>query len=951
MALALQPPTLITLGLPSLNPNMLHGHPMEIAKRVTFFRNGDGHFAGRRYLISDRRYRTWEALLTELSHQIGPAAVQQVYELPTKCLVTSFAQISDGHSYVCAGHERFNDLEYESISRKLAVLRKKKEIKDDTKSEVGDAQSKDGLAVRRRPARALNTTVDDEVRVFTVLRNGDSSNRGAKLAMPRRMVQNWEQFVRLVEDVAPVVGGVRKIFAADGRQIVDVNQLFSSDGPKEIIVVGTDKFDRQRWTTYAAQRSPLRLPPIDERPRDDFRGPSPILLVPLVVSTASVSASASPKAGAQPPRAGLRPRVLSPAPGAPSPATKLPASSPLPPIPASPLAAAHGHAARASSPELDTNTEFVPTDEPNPNLVENFLIQSLAPAVRASQERERQQRGYRMKLHVRAKNRLDDGVALVQQQETAHAHLVDKIENERRRQLSVFESKRAQLNVAPRTRELQLARLHLGAAVRIFHWLARCRIARRKNRVSKAANHPAAHPRASLSPAPVRRVASPAARPLPTPAPVARPAPSPTRKVQPKQEQKPSTPPLANYHKLAQKRDITTPDLTVSRSMVAALENKAASLIQAHVRGYLARRSHPNARKAPAPAPAPASSPAVQAPAPTAVVKRAAAQQPQHSPLSVHGMVDDAFVASRYTIGDKLGDGNFAVVKRCVEKSTGKAYALKIMDKSKTKGIKEAKMVENEVAVMRSVDHPSIIKLVDVFDTPAFLYLVLELSEGGDLFDRVVSKSKYSEDDAVVLIHSLATAVHFLHSRNIIHRDLKPENLLVYQDARSRDVVKLADFGLSMVVTDPLHTVCGTPTYVAPEIIAEDPKGYGLAADMWAIGVIAYILLCGFPPFASATKNQRDLFDRIKAGRFSFPDPYWRDVSAQAKDMITQLLKVDQAERLTAVGLLRHPWLQRVADPASRAYVPRRLSARDLWFSAVKKISAVRRFPLIRSDN
>jgi serine/threonine protein kinase len=98
----------------------------------------------------------------------------------------------------------------------------------------------------------------------------------------------------------------------------------------------------------------------------------------------------------------------------------------------------------------------------------------------------------------------------------------------------------------------------------------------------------------------------------------------------------------------------------------------------------------------------------------------------------------------------------------------------------------------------------------------------------------------------------------------------------VEQDVRGRDVVKLADFGLSMVVTEPLHTVCGTPTYVAPEIISEDPSGYGLEADMWAIGVIAYILLCGFPPFASVSKNQRDLFDRIKAGRFSFPDPYWR---------------------------------------------------------------------------
>ena len=128
--------------------------------------------------------------------------------------------------------------------------------------------------------------------------------------------------------------------------------------------------------------------------------------------------------------------------------------------------------------------------------------------------------------------------------------------------------------------------------------------------------------------------------------------------------------------------------------------------------------------------------------------------------------------------------------------------------------------------------------------------------------------------------------LNHLHEQNIIHRDLKPENLLVTQDEMGRDTLKLADFGLSMVVKGPLRTICGTPTYVAPEIISESPEGYGLQVDLWATGVIAYIMLCGFPPFASQSKNQKDLFRKIRSGKFSFPKPYWDGISGDAKDCI-----------------------------------------------------------------
>ena len=135
----------------------------------------------------------------------------------------------------------------------------------------------------------------------------------------------------------------------------------------------------------------------------------------------------------------------------------------------------------------------------------------------------------------------------------------------------------------------------------------------------------------------------------------------------------------------------------------------------------------------------------------------------------------------------------------------------------------------------------------------------------------------------------MADAIASMHARSIIHRDLKPEKILV-KKTPDGDTVKLGDFGLSLIVTEPLHTICGTPTYVAPEIIADDPAGYSLPVDMWAMGVISYIIICGFPPFASSTKNQRDLFEKIRAGRFTFPDSHWRHVPMEAKQLIRALL-------------------------------------------------------------
>ncbi|XP_051972318.1 serine/threonine-protein kinase DCLK1-like isoform X5 [Xyrauchen texanus] len=262
-------------------------------------------------------------------------------------------------------------------------------------------------------------------------------------------------------------------------------------------------------------------------------------------------------------------------------------------------------------------------------------------------------------------------------------------------------------------------------------------------------------------------------------------------------------------------------------------------------------------------------------------------------------------ISDQYKVGRMIGDGNFAVVHECVELSTGRAYALKIINKGKCRG--KEHMIQNEVAILRRVKHPNIVLLIEEMDTYSELYLVMELVKGGDLFDAITSTNRYTERDASGMLYNLANAIKYLHSLNIVHRDIKPENLLVYEHQDGSKSLKLGDFGLATVVDGPLYTVCGTPTYVAPEIIAE--TGYGLKVDIWAAGVITYILLCGFPPFRGSAEDQEALFDQILLGQLEFHLPYWDNVSDSAKELIVSMLQVEVDQRYTALQVLDHPWV------------------------------------------
>ncbi|XP_067832442.1 serine/threonine-protein kinase DCLK3-like [Heptranchias perlo] len=258
-----------------------------------------------------------------------------------------------------------------------------------------------------------------------------------------------------------------------------------------------------------------------------------------------------------------------------------------------------------------------------------------------------------------------------------------------------------------------------------------------------------------------------------------------------------------------------------------------------------------------------------------------------------------------YEIGRTIGDGNFALVKECRLKNTEYEYAVKIIDKFKLKG-KEI-MIENEIAIVRSLSHPNIVRFIEEFETEGAIYLIMEYIHGGDLFDAITESVKFTEYNASLMMDNLCDALAYIHSKNIVHRDLKPENLLVQHKADGSAVLKLADFGLALKVTEPIFTVCGTPTYVAPEILSE--TGYGLEVDMWATGVILYILLCGFPPFRSLERDQEELFEIIQLGEYEFLSPYWNNISDGAKDLISKLLVVNPRNRYTAQQVLRHSWI------------------------------------------
>ncbi|XP_026119617.1 calcium/calmodulin-dependent protein kinase type II delta chain-like isoform X31 [Carassius auratus] len=267
-----------------------------------------------------------------------------------------------------------------------------------------------------------------------------------------------------------------------------------------------------------------------------------------------------------------------------------------------------------------------------------------------------------------------------------------------------------------------------------------------------------------------------------------------------------------------------------------------------------------------------------------------------------------------YQLYEELGKGAFSVVRRCVKLSTGQEYAAKIINTKKLSA-RDHQKLEREARICRLLKHSNIVRLHDSISEEGFHYLLFDLVTGGELFEDIVAREYYSEADASHCIHQILDSVHHIHQHDIVHRDLKPENLLLASKCKNA-AVKLADFGLAIEVQGDQQAwfgFAGTPGYLSPEVLRKE--AYGKPVDIWACGVILYILLVGYPPFWD--EDQHKLYQQIKAGAYDFPSPEWDTVTPEAKNLINQMLTINPAKRITAQEALKHPWVCQRSTVAS----------------------------------
>ncbi|XP_037084564.1 calcium/calmodulin-dependent protein kinase type II delta chain-like isoform X12 [Pollicipes pollicipes] len=274
--------------------------------------------------------------------------------------------------------------------------------------------------------------------------------------------------------------------------------------------------------------------------------------------------------------------------------------------------------------------------------------------------------------------------------------------------------------------------------------------------------------------------------------------------------------------------------------------------------------------------------------------------------------------AHRYDVRESLGKGAFSIVRRCVQKSTGLEFAAKIINTKKLSA-RDFQKLEREARICRKLQHPNIVRLHDSIQEESFHYLVFDLVTGGELFEDIVAREFYSEADASHCIQQILESVNHCHLNSIVHRDLKPENLLLASKAKGA-AVKLADFGLAIEVQGEQQAwfgFAGTPGYLSPEVLKKEP--YGKPVDIWACGVILYILLVGYPPFWD--EDQHRLYAQIKSGAYDYPSPEWDTVTPDAKNLINSMLTVNPQRRINATEALKHPWIcqrERVASVVHR---------------------------------
>jgi len=276
--------------------------------------------------------------------------------------------------------------------------------------------------------------------------------------------------------------------------------------------------------------------------------------------------------------------------------------------------------------------------------------------------------------------------------------------------------------------------------------------------------------------------------------------------------------------------------------------------------------------------------------------------------LSNHGKVHDMYLME----DKKMGEGTYGAVVKGTHKPTNRVRAIKIITKGQMKNVERFK---REIDIMKMMDHPNIIKLFETFEDARSVYLAMELCTGGELFDRIIEAGHLGEKEAATVIQQILRAICYMHDKQVCHRDLKPENFLfATKDALDKSVLKIIDFGLScnFKTGQTMSTRAGTPYYVAPQVLQGK---YDYLCDLWSVGVIMYILLCGYPPFYG--RNDQEVLSKVKRGNFSFQEKDWGRISGDAKDLIRNLLRLDPNERFSASEALSHQWIKTTAPKSS----------------------------------
>jgi calcium-dependent protein kinase len=259
----------------------------------------------------------------------------------------------------------------------------------------------------------------------------------------------------------------------------------------------------------------------------------------------------------------------------------------------------------------------------------------------------------------------------------------------------------------------------------------------------------------------------------------------------------------------------------------------------------------------------------------------------------------------------KLGEGSYGSVSKAKNKSTSAIRAVKSISKSQMKNIERFKQ---EIAIMKMMDHPNIIKLYETFEDHRNIYLIMELCAGGELFDRIIEAGHFTEVQAAILMQQILRAIYYMHENHVCHRDLKPENFLfTTKENIDKSLLKIIDFGLSCKYepNQVLTTKAGTPYYVAPQVLAGK---YDQLSDLWSCGVIMYVMLCGYPPFFGET--DAEVLSKVRLGNFSFNQADWKNVSEDAKTLIRMMLKMNPRDRYTAEQTLNHEWIKNKAPRA-----------------------------------